>query len=194
MFNIYIRSNITADTVQTIMNNVKSVIRDSGFITINQLLDLVKNEDKDLDISFIDCPKFDLLKDEDGWDDGNLTYSIERHKNGLILSLKDPKLLNNNKEENDDEIFSEVLDLHKKLSESKKDFDPIHRPAHYAEGRKYEPRKVIADWDLNFNLGNAVKYISRAGRKNDKTEDLKKAIQYLEFEIEELLEKENENE
>ena len=39
---------------------------------------------------------------------------------------------------------------------------------------------------LNFNLGNAVKYVSRAGRKGDKIEDLRKAIQYIEFEIEEL--------
>lgn len=64
--------------------------------------------------------------------------------------------------------------------------DIIARPAHYIDGRKYEPRKVIRDWDLNFNLGNAVKYISRAGRKGSALEDLRKAKQYLEFEIEEL--------
>lgn len=64
-------------------------------------------------------------------------------------------------------------------------FDVISHPAHYTEGRKYEPRKVIADWGLNFNLGNAVKYISRAGRKGNKIEDLRKAIQYIEFEIDE---------
>lgn len=71
------------------------------------------------------------------------------------------------------------------------DFDPVSKPSHYTEGRKYEPRKVIHDWGLDFNLGNAVKYISRAGRKNDVVEDLKKAIQYIEFELEEL---ENEKE
>ena len=65
-------------------------------------------------------------------------------------------------------------------------FDAVSHPSHYTEGRKYEPRKVIADWGLNFNLGNAVKYVSRAGRKGDKIEDLRKAIQYIEFEIEEL--------
>ena len=72
--------------------------------------------------------------------------------------------------------------------ESKKSesFNTVSRPAHYMAGRKYEPRKVIADWGLNFNLGNAVKYISRAGRKGNKIEDLQKAIQYIEFEIEEL--------
>lgn len=60
----------------------------------------------------------------------------------------------------------------------------ISQPSHYIEGRRYEPRDVIRDWDLNFNLGNVVKYASRAGRKGDILEDLKKAKQYLEFEIE----------
>jgi hypothetical protein len=66
------------------------------------------------------------------------------------------------------------------------DFNTIKNPGHYCAGRKYEPRKVIDDWDLNWNLGNAVKYISRFGRKNetDCIEDLRKAIQYLQFEIE----------
>lgn len=62
----------------------------------------------------------------------------------------------------------------------------IQRPSHYTSGRKYEPKDVIRDWDLNFNLGSAVKYISRAGRKGDKIEDLKKAETFLRFEIEAL--------
>lgn len=68
-------------------------------------------------------------------------------------------------------------------------FDPVQRPSHYAEGRKYEPKDVIRDWDLNFNLGNAVKYVARAGRKGDILEDLKKARQYLDFEIDYLEER-----
>lgn len=63
-------------------------------------------------------------------------------------------------------------------------FDVIHKPSHYAEGRKYEPKDVIRDWDLNFNLWSAVKYISRAGRKDDILQDLNKAKQFIEFEIE----------
>lgn len=39
---------------------------------------------------------------------------------------------------------------------------------------------------FNFNRGNAIKYIWRAGNKNNEIEDLKKAIQYLEFEIKRL--------
>ena len=71
--------------------------------------------------------------------------------------------------------------------------DIIGHPNHYCEGRKFEPKDVIRDWNwnLNFNLGNAVKYISRNGHKdgNSALQDLKKARQYLDFEIE-YLEKE----
>lgn len=62
----------------------------------------------------------------------------------------------------------------------------ILHPGHYCEGRSYEPKDVIRDWDLNFNLGNVVKYISRAGRKGNALDDLRKAKTYLEFEIKHL--------
>ena len=57
--------------------------------------------------------------------------------------------------------------------------DPVNKPAHYIEGRRFEPIDVIEDWGLGFCLGNAVKYISRAGRKGDTMEDLEKARWYL---------------
>lgn len=61
----------------------------------------------------------------------------------------------------------------------------ISHPSHYCYS-KYEPKDVIRDWGLNFNLGSTVKYIARAGRKDDIIQDLKKAKQFLEFEIEAL--------
>lgn len=61
--------------------------------------------------------------------------------------------------------------------------DIITNHSHYCLGRKYEPKDVIRDWGLNFNLGSAVKYISRAGRKGDILQDLRKARQFIEFEI-----------
>lgn len=48
------------------------------------------------------------------------------------------------------------------------------------------PIEVIEDWGLGFCLGNAVKYISRAGRKGDAVTDLKKALYYIQREIERL--------
>lgn len=66
--------------------------------------------------------------------------------------------------------------------------DPINNPSHYAAGRKYETIDVIDDWELGYRLGNCVKYVSRAGRKDPaKTiEDLKKAQWYLSREIDAL--------
>lgn len=65
--------------------------------------------------------------------------------------------------------------------------DLVHHPAHYCYS-KYEPKDVIRAWGLNFNLGSAVKYISRAGRKDDILQELNKAKQFIEFEIEALQE------
>lgn len=62
-------------------------------------------------------------------------------------------------------------------------FDDIKQPSHYCYS-KFEPKDVIREWGLNFNLGNVVKYVARAGRKDSTIKDLKKARQYLDFEIE----------
>lgn len=67
----------------------------------------------------------------------------------------------------------------------------IKSPKHYTEGRKFEPKDVIRDWGLNFNLGNAVKYLARAGRKGDAVDDLKKAQQYIQFEIDAIVAERN---
>lgn len=64
----------------------------------------------------------------------------------------------------------------------------INNPSHYTDGRAFQPKDVIRELHLNFNLGNVVKYISRAGRKpgESKYKDLSKAKTYLGFEIEYL--------
>lgn len=69
--------------------------------------------------------------------------------------------------------------------------DPINHPLHYGgESSPFEVIKVIEAWELGFNLGNAIKYIARAGKKGPRRrrreallEDLKKAKWYLEREI-----------
>lgn len=62
----------------------------------------------------------------------------------------------------------------------------VDHPAHYGGDSVYETIKVIDAWELNFCLGNAVKYISRAGKKDPekRIEDLRKAIWYIQHEIE----------
>ena len=60
--------------------------------------------------------------------------------------------------------------------------ETVNHPKHYNVG-KFETIDVIEDWRLNFNLGNAVKYISRCEHKGSKVDDIKKAIWYLQREL-----------
>lgn len=58
----------------------------------------------------------------------------------------------------------------------------------------YEARKVVEDWGLSYNVGTAVTYLLRCGKKAEQgmsskekhIDDLKKAINHLKFEIERL--------
>lgn len=63
--------------------------------------------------------------------------------------------------------------------------EQVNHPSHYNQG-KYEVIDVIEDWNLNFSLGNCVKYIARCDFKENKLQDLKKAEFYLKREIERL--------
>lgn len=70
--------------------------------------------------------------------------------------------------------------------------DQVNNPDHYGGlDNIYEAIKVIEAWELDFCLGNVIKYISRAGKKepNKVVEDLKKAKWYLDRKIEKLQDK-----
>ena len=58
--------------------------------------------------------------------------------------------------------------------------DPVNHPAHYNLGG-IEVLSAIEAWELPYHLGNVVKYIARAGKKNPDTflQDLQKAQFYL---------------
>ena len=56
-------------------------------------------------------------------------------------------------------------------------------PKHYENGLKHDLIDVIASYDLNFNRGNVLKYVCRAGKKEDEVKDLEKAIDYLQREL-----------
>jgi hypothetical protein len=64
----------------------------------------------------------------------------------------------------------------------------INHPKHYGGDNTYEAIKVIESWNLDFSLGNTIKYISRAGKKDKakEIEDLKKALWYLDRKIKTL--------
>lgn len=59
--------------------------------------------------------------------------------------------------------------------------DNVNHPAHYQTDNGLEAIEVIeAFFENNYHLGNAFKYMARAGKKNDELEDIEKAIWYLE--------------
>ena len=67
--------------------------------------------------------------------------------------------------------------------------ESVNHPSHYGGADNvYEAIKVIDAWSLGFALGNTVKYISRAGKKDQskELEDLKKALWYLQHHINQL--------
>ena len=69
--------------------------------------------------------------------------------------------------------------------------EQVNHPQHYGgKNNPYEAIKVIEAWRLDFCLGNVIKYVCRAGKKNPQTEieDLMKAQEYLERKIQFLIE------
>lgn len=67
----------------------------------------------------------------------------------------------------------------------------LYNPHYYCSKSGIEAIDIIEEFDLNFNLGNTIKYVVRAGKKEDKVKDLKKALWYLEREIHNVLEELN---
>ena len=92
-------------------------------------------------------------------------------------------------------VWIDVTHLYQEtVSDEKTSIPPLElcgttRPkvSHY-QGKGIEPIDYINSHNFNFNLGNAIKYISRCGKKEGEStvKDLKKAIDYLNFEIERL--------
>lgn len=60
------------------------------------------------------------------------------------------------------------------------------KPTHYDNKKDYDVIDFIKDYDLNFNEGNVVKYVTRAKHKGTQIQDLEKAIDYLQRELDYL--------
>lgn len=83
------------------------------------------------------------------------------------------------------EMFKSSLGVCDNWEETKD--NPVSHPSHYTNGN-IEVIDYIEDKNFNFNLGNVVKYVSRAGKKdvNKTIEDLQKGAWYLDREIKRL--------
>jgi hypothetical protein len=79
-------------------------------------------------------------------------------------------------EEAKDALASKLITMEEPVS------DPVNHPAHYKTGG-IETIDFIEAKELNYNMGNAVKYISRAEHKGNKRQDLEKAVWYINREL-----------
>ena len=126
------------------------------------------------------CPcKFGLKDDcEDGSGDCKKCWSKEYIPAEYPVNLGDDLSISQ-----DVEIFKRAYEKYLK------DEDPVNSPSHYNDG-KIEVIDYIEDKKLGFCLGNAIKYISRAGKKDPEkeVEDLNKAIWYINRRIKEVRE------
>ncbi len=62
--------------------------------------------------------------------------------------------------------------------------EAVNHPKHYGgEDNPFEVIKIINHYNLNFELGNVLKYVLRADKKGNRKQDLQKALWYLQHEI-----------
>lgn len=131
----------------------------------------------DLQLDCCGCPHND--KCHGHCDDAFIEY-LEQN---IEVNESDLKTVEIKEKANTKETLQETLDEVKEPVEN----DNINHPSHYTDGN-IEVMDFIEDKQLNFARGNVIKYVSRAGKKdpNKELEDLKKAMWYLNREIERL--------
>lgn len=86
------------------------------------------------------------------------------------------------------ELFNKKPELTSISSNVSSNVSPtLSRPAHYGgEDNPFEAIKIIHHYNLNFNLGNIIKYTLRCGKKDEAIKELEKIKQYADFEIQRL--------
>ena len=126
----------------------------------------------------------EVIEDKDNkWSGGKINPKMKMTKDELLKEKLESKL-----EEGETLLFRE----------SKEDVgvwdDRV--PSYYRGKNGYEARRVIDNFDLSYNIGTATTYLLRCGKKKEEgmtdnekhIEDIQKAINHLEFEIERLKE------
>ena len=63
------------------------------------------------------------------------------------------------------------------------------KPTHYQTENNIDIIDFCKMYNLNFNRGNVIKYVARAGKKDDEIKDLEKALDFIQREIKYLKEK-----
>lgn len=128
---------------------------------------------------FIEMPYWNGDAYKGKWSSHNSMLAITP-QNGEILALQKHQTFNQ------PFPINEAIEVLKRYhNQTDKQTDMVNHPPHYTSGN-IEVWDFIIDQDLNYCLGSAVKYISRAGKKDDAIQDMNKAIRFLEREIKRL--------
>ena len=116
------------------------------------------------------------------YDEGKTVKEIKA-KLGCSHALIGVVLSNYRKKLKKSKIVKAVTEMKKALDVVEVKADLVNHPPHYKAGG-FETIDFIEAKDLNYRLGNVVKYVSRAGKKDsDPVQDLEKAAWYLQREI-----------
>lgn len=127
------------------------------------------------------------------WD--NINYFIKNPlefiQSNCMAELKDNEVYTENimeKIKNEVDRIVELFDEKPELTSiSSNVSSTLSRPAHYGgENNPFEAIKIIHHYNLNFNLGNIIKYTLRCGKKDEAIKELEKIKQYADFEIQRL--------
>ena len=78
-----------------------------------------------------------------------------------------------------------IINIHDYIKQFHNVVEIDETPDHY-KTNTFDARDLITAYGLNFNRGNVIKYVARAGKKGNELEDLKKAKNYLDYEIKRL--------
>ena len=162
-------------------------------ITDSTLVKRVLEKLHSLNFNWVDGD--DLLKTYD-------TMKKELESGNIFLTVYDDKTVEYDVNEQRDSANKSITD-HDFLNSDiiQKQYDPVNSPSHYTDTR-IQPIDVIDDWGLDFCLGNAIKYIKRAGHKKSGTlsktqkeiQDLEKAAWYINHRIQLLTDIDSEGE
>ena len=102
----------------------------------------------------------------------------------LVSNLAgDPYYCSCNKSVPHEYADKEYADNESSEMSAEKNKEAVNHPKHYQSKTGLEAIDVIEAFDLNFNLGNVIKYILRCGKKDADVQELEKARWYLEREI-----------
>ena len=125
----------------------------------------------------------------------NINYfmknTLEFLQSGCMEELKDNNVYTEDIMEKIKDEIHRIVELFDKkpelASKSSNVSSTLSRPAHYGgEDNPFEAIKIIHHYNLNFNLGNIIKYTLRCGKKDEAIKELEKIKQYADFEIQRL--------